>query len=208
MITRFTVGAKDFLPLRIWGQNMRYDSNKHHRRSIRLKGFDYTREGAYFVTICTQNQACLFGEIVNGQMRLNDVGEVADICWRAIPERFPRVVLDAFVIMPNHVHGIIWIGPENRANVGAKNFSPLPPQPPRPSQRGASAFRSSIENGWFRAGFKIGVTKWCGPKIENGWFVLCVVSKSALPNGCGQTKISTPFGNAIIMNTSSGITPA
>ena len=48
------VGAKDFLPVRIWGQNMRYDSNKHHRRSIRLKGFDYTREGAYFVTICTQ----------------------------------------------------------------------------------------------------------------------------------------------------------
>ena len=79
MITRFTVGAKDFLPVRIWGQNMRYDSNKHHRRSIRLKGFDYTREGAYFVTICTQNQACLFGEIVNGQMRLNDVGEVADM---------------------------------------------------------------------------------------------------------------------------------
>ena len=103
---------------------MRYDSNKHHRRSIRLKGFDYTREAAYFVTICTQNQACLFGEIVNGQMCLNDVGEVADICWRAIPEHFPRVVLDAFVIMPNHVHGIIWIGPENRANVGAKNLSP------------------------------------------------------------------------------------
>ena len=161
MITRFTVGAKDFLPVRIWGQNMRYDSNKHHRRSIRLKGFDYTREGAYFVTICTQNQACLFGEIVNGQMRLNDVGEVADICWRAIPERFPRVVLDAFVIMPNHVHGIIWIGPENRANVGAKIFSPLPPLPPRPSQRGASAFRSPSKTvGSIVRGFKIGVTKW------------------------------------------------
>ena len=151
---------------------MRYDSNKHHRRSIRLKGFDYTREGAYFVTICTQNQACLFGEIVNRQMRLNDVGEVADICWRAIPEHFPRVVLDAFVIMPNHVHGIIWIGPENRANVGAKNvdtsdnvgakiFSPLPPQPPLPSQRGASAFRSPSKTvGSIVRGFKIGVTKW------------------------------------------------
>ncbi len=137
---------------------MRYDPNKHHRRSIRLKGFDYTQEGAYFVTICTQNQACLFGEIVNEQMRLNDVGEVADICWRAIPEHFPRVVLDAFVIMPNHVHGIIWIGPENRANVGAKNFSPLPP---RPSQRGASEFRSPSKTvGSIVRGFKIGVTKW------------------------------------------------
>lgn len=56
---------------------MRYDPNNHHRRSIRLKGFDYTREAAYFVTISTQNQACLFGEIVNEQMRLNDVGRVA-----------------------------------------------------------------------------------------------------------------------------------
>ena len=140
---------------------MRYDSNKHHRRSIRLKGFDYTREGAYFVTICTQNQACLFGEIVNGQMRLNDVGKVVDICWRAIPKHFPRVVLDAFVIMPNHVHGIIWIGPANRANVGAKNLSPLPPQPPRPSQRDASAFRSPSKTvGSIVRGFKIGVTKW------------------------------------------------
>ena len=137
---------------------MRYDSNKHHRRSIRLKGFDYTQEGAYFVTICTQNQACLFGDIVNGQMRLTDVGEVADICWRAIPQHFPRVVLDAFVVMPNHVHGIIWIGPENRANVGAKIFSPLPP---RPSQRSASEFRSPSKTvGSIVRGFKIGVTKW------------------------------------------------
>ena len=148
---------------------MRYDPNKHHRRSIRLKGFDYTREGAYFVTICTQNQACLFGEIVNEQMRLNDVGKVADVCWRAIPQHFPRVVLDAFVIMPNHVHGIIWIGPENRANVGAKNLSSPPsrraknlsPLPPRPSQRGASEFRSPSKTvGSIVRGFKIGVTKW------------------------------------------------
>lgn len=151
---------------------MRYDPNKYHRRSIRLKGFDYTQEGAYFVTICTQNQACLFGDIVNGQMRLNDVGTIADICWRAIPEHFPRVVLDVFVIMPNHVHGIIWIGPGNRANVGAKDVGisanlgakdvgisdnvgakdmeisdnvgakNFSPLPPRLSQRGASAFRS------------------------------------------------------------------
>ncbi len=139
---------------------MRYDP-KHHRRSIRLKGFDYTREGAYFVTICTQNQACLFGEIVNGQMQLSDVGEVADTCWRAIPEHFPRVVLDAFVIMPNHVHGIIWIGLANRVNVGAKNLSPLPPPPPRPSQRDTSAFRSPSKTvGSIVRGFKIGVTKW------------------------------------------------
>ena len=64
--------GKNLLPLRIRRPEMIYDPNKHHRRSIRLKGFDYTRENAYFVTICTQNQACLFGEIVNGQMQMND----------------------------------------------------------------------------------------------------------------------------------------
>ena len=96
---------------------MIYDPNKHHRRSIRLKGFDYTRENAYFVTICTQNQACLFGEIVNGQIRLNDAGRVAQMMWKAIPAHFPHVEIDAWIVMPNHVHGIIII-------VGATHASP------------------------------------------------------------------------------------
>jgi REP element-mobilizing transposase RayT len=88
---------------------MPYDPNRHHRRSIRLKGYDYSQAGAYFVTICTQDRACLFGKVVNGEMRLNDAGRMVLAEWNMLPERFPHVVLDAFVVMPNHVHGIVVI---------------------------------------------------------------------------------------------------
>lgn len=86
---------------------MKYNPEKHHRRSIRLKGYDYSQAGAYFVTICTQNRACLFGEVVGGDLRLNDAGTIARQCWLEIPIHFPNTELDEFVIMPNHVHGII-----------------------------------------------------------------------------------------------------
>ena len=88
---------------------MPFNSEKHRRRSIRLPGYDYSQPGAYFVTICTLNRACLFGDIVNGVMRLNPMGCMVQECWMAIPQHFPHVVLDAFVVMPNHVHGILVI---------------------------------------------------------------------------------------------------
>jgi REP element-mobilizing transposase RayT len=81
----------------------------HRRRSIRLKGYDYTRAGAYFVTICTKDRTCLFGDVADGVMRLNQMGHIVRQCWLAIPEHFPHVLLDEFVVMPNHVHGIIVI---------------------------------------------------------------------------------------------------
>jgi len=95
----------------------------------------------------------LFGDVVNGDMRLNELGKIARQCWLAIPEHFPHARLDEFVIMPNHVHGIIWIVDEMDAEniVGAKNFSPLQSQQPR----GTSKTMGSIIRG-----FKIGVTKW------------------------------------------------
>ncbi len=81
--------------------------SKHHRHSIRVKGYDYTRTGAYFVTSCVKNRERAFGEIHNGEMRLSTLGELVKHCWTEIPQRFPNVELDAFVIMPNHIHGII-----------------------------------------------------------------------------------------------------
>ena len=99
---------------------MAYDQDRHHRRSIRLKGYDYTQAGAYFVTICTHERKCLFGDIVDGNMILNDAGRFAEKCWTEIPAHFPHVALDEFVIMPNHIHGILCIGDA----VGAKDFSP------------------------------------------------------------------------------------
>ena len=88
---------------------MKFDSQKHHRRSIRLQGYDYSQPGGYFVTIVTYHRDLLFGEIVNEEMQLNDLGKIADECWYTIPKHFPNVELGAHVVMPNHVHGIIVI---------------------------------------------------------------------------------------------------
>lgn len=143
---------------------MKYDPDKHHRKSIRLKGYDYSRAGAYFVTICVQNRECLFGEIRNGKMLLNDFGKIIDHHWQKIPTHFENAALDEYVIMPNHFHGVLWlVGDGNTANpenaitgitgitVGAKhsgqplsseqndvagNASPLQQRPnQRPNQR-------------------------------------------------------------------------
>lgn len=89
---------------------MNYDPDKHHRRSIRLKGYDYGAPGAYFVTICTRNRACLFGTVADGEMQLNNAGRIAKAAWDELPERCPSVCLDAVIVMPNHVHGIVIVG--------------------------------------------------------------------------------------------------
>lgn len=86
---------------------MPYNPQIHHRRSIRLKGYDYTQVGAYFITICTKQKQCLFGDVVQAEMRLNSLGAIAFNTWQHIPEKFPHVELDYFVIMPNHIHGIL-----------------------------------------------------------------------------------------------------
>ena len=90
---------------------MTFDPQKHHRRSIRLKGYDYTQPGAYFITVVTHDRECLFGEIVDGEMRLNEYGEIVRAEWFQTAVVRPYVMLhpDEFVVMPNHVHGIIWI---------------------------------------------------------------------------------------------------
>ena len=88
---------------------MPYDRFKHRRRSIRLKGYDYSRAGAYFVTICLQGGQCLLGQIVDGAMQPNAAGMMIDQEWFALSGRFPSIELDEFVVMPNHIHGIISI---------------------------------------------------------------------------------------------------
>jgi len=105
-----------------WRRKLSAHDHRHppHRRCIRLRGYDYATTGAYFVTICTRDRLCLFGEIADDAMRLSAAGEIAAACWCEIPTHFTCVELDAFVTMPNHVHGIINI-------VGATHASPLPP---------------------------------------------------------------------------------
>ena len=86
---------------------MSYNSKIHHRRSIRLQGYDYSRPGAYFVTICVQDRACLFGDVVNGEMRLNVAGVMVSHWYNELMRKFNDVVCDAWVCMPNHVHFIV-----------------------------------------------------------------------------------------------------
>ena len=96
-----------------------------HRRSIRLREFDYAGAGAYFVTICTIQRTCLFGEIVEGEMRLSSLGLLVEEIWRETPLLRPNITLDAFVVMPNHLHGIIVIGDETtQEGIGSRLRSP------------------------------------------------------------------------------------
>jgi REP element-mobilizing transposase RayT len=107
---------------------MKFNPQKHHRRSIRLKGYDYSQSGAYFITIVTYQRDFLFGKIVNKEMQLSDYGRIADECWRAIPDHFPKVELGAHVV------------------VGARHVSPLPPHGVKPKSIGAivGSFKSAV----------------------------------------------------------------
>ena len=92
---------------------------------MRLRGYDYSTPGAYFVTVCTQNRLSLFGRIVNGAMAANRFGEVVEDCWAKLPDHYDNVALDAFILMPNHIHGVIIIKDE-LPGVGA-GFKPALP---------------------------------------------------------------------------------
>ena len=99
---------------------MKFDPQKHHRRSIRIKEYDYTQPGGYFVTVVTYQRDCLFGKITNEEMQLNIYGQIVNECWRAIPDHFPNVELGAYIVMPNHVHGIIVINDRADASASAR----------------------------------------------------------------------------------------
>lgn len=108
---------------------MRYDPEKHRRRSIRLRGYDYRTPGAYFVTIVTQDRECLFGQIVEGTVHLNDAGRMVERWWHELNGKFPDVRTDAYVIMPNHFHGIIQILPHSSTQNGRGRPACLPANP-------------------------------------------------------------------------------
>jgi REP element-mobilizing transposase RayT len=154
---------------------MSYNPNIHHRRSIRLKGYDYSQAGLYFITICTKDRECFFGKIVGVEnfqpvIILNDGGKFTNECWMEIPKHFPNVVLHEHIVMPNHVHGIVELS--DATNVGAENFLPLHGrvQNFEPQQ---NSFQRMIPRsvGSIVKGFKIGVTKWfhANTDIETLW---------------------------------------
>jgi len=134
---------------------MKYNSNTHHRHSIRLKNYDYSRTGAYFITICTYDKKSLFGKIQNGKIILNKFGKIAHSEWLKSAEIRDEIELDLFVVMPNHIHGIVIIDRKSKL-VGANGRSPLqstdlsPPQNIHMSSKSISSFVS---------GYKSSVTK-------------------------------------------------
>ncbi len=99
---------------------MKYNPQFHRRRSIRLPDYDYSQPGAYFITMVKYQRECLFGEIVNGEMQYSAMGHIAEKHWRLIPEHFPQVELGAYVIMPNHVHGIMIIHDRSDADASER----------------------------------------------------------------------------------------
>jgi|SRR6185369_13276164 len=99
---------------------MTYNPDIHHRNSVRLRSYDYRSAGAYFVTICTFQKEPILAEIINGTVLTSSLGNVVQECWQQIPEHFPHIDLDEFIVMPNHLHGIVFIND----NVGATHASP------------------------------------------------------------------------------------
>lgn len=173
-------------------------SKPQQRRSIRLKGYDYSNDGLYFITICCQDRICLFGNVVNGEMVLNDAGKTAEKCWLEIPEHFTNVVLHEFVIMPNHVHGIVEFVGANHYSPATNDHSPANgnEQTPVTANHDSLEIRANNDSQNTRAnndsplrepksrphgtsktigsmvrGFKIGVTKWfrANTNVENVW---------------------------------------
>jgi REP element-mobilizing transposase RayT len=133
--------------------------NKYRIESTRLKGWDYRNPGYYFVTICTKNRDYHFGHIVNGEMHLSAIGEIAAQCWQEIPNHHTNVELDEFMIMPNHVHSIVVICNPVVA-VETLHATSLPPPPAESKMSEISPKAGSL--GAIIRSYKSAVTRLCG----------------------------------------------
>ena len=159
---------------------------KYRIPSARLPGYNYSQNGWYFITICTKNRQHWFGEVKNEQMKLSALGAAADACWREIPVHFPNVKLGAFVVMPNHVHGLLKIcnavvktqnvvETQNFASLQTKSMrpqtKPTHPQTTHVPSNFQNTFRPQSKNiASIIRGFKIGVTKFaCNHHFSFEW---------------------------------------
>lgn len=133
--------------------------DKYRIETTRLKSWDYGSNGYYFVTICVKNRECALGCIENGAMTLSDMGMVTHQCWQEIPAHFPFVCLDEFIVMPNHVHGILIIDkPFNMNPVETQDIASLQRHNPESPQNGFGPQSKNLAS--IIRGFKIGVKKW------------------------------------------------
>lgn len=151
--------------------------NKYRNETTRLQGYDYSQPGYYFITICTEGRIHFFGEIVGFQMELSETGKMAWKCWNEIPDHFPFVIPDAFIVMPNHIHGIIRITEQMKIHepdgpiVGTQKIASPDEQDGKngetqniaspPSEKGNKFGPQSQNLASIIRGYKIGVTKFC-----------------------------------------------
>jgi putative transposase len=149
--TESNTGAHCHVPLRASPRaqtDMKYDPEIHNRRSIRLRGYDYSSPSAYFITICTHQKEFLLGRVLNGQMYRNTYGEIAEEEWFRSAAIRKEIQLDAWMVMPNHVHGIVMINPVVGAhgNVGAHRHVPLqvPARRPRSLATFVGGFKGAV----------------------------------------------------------------
>ena len=143
--------------------------NRYRIPSARLSSWDYSSNGSYFITICTKNREHYFGEIIDAKMKLSEIGAFANTCWINIPNHFPHFYLDEFVVMPNHVHGIVMIEKPYIDNnslprvVDTKEVEEKP-RHPRYGNQGRNTISSMVGS------FKSAVTKCCNEnKMRFGW---------------------------------------
>lgn len=154
--------------------------NRYRIASTRLRNWDYSSDGAYFLTICTADRQHYFGMVNNSEMQVSEIGQYADKCWRAIPEHFTDFYLDEFVIMPNHMHGIVMIekrysdnGGFNAAETGRalslqRRQRNSGEQTTKPHFRFRNQGKKTISA--MVGSFKAAVTKYCNEnKLPFGW---------------------------------------
>lgn len=134
---------------------MKYSREKHHRRSVRLKGYDYSNPGAYFVTACAWNRECIFGEIIDGKLKLHELGKVVHREWMRTGDIRQNTELDEFIVMPNHFHGILVIN--NCMNVSRRGVLRRGVLQYAPTNAGLRSPSQTI--GAIIRGFKSAVTK-------------------------------------------------
>ena len=139
---------------------MAYKNQSHHRRSIRLKGYDYTSQGAYFVTLVTWHREEIFGSISNGEMVLSQIGQIVEKEWEKTEKIRKEINLDLYIVMPNHLHGIVWINENIEQNLTSPNITrgvEANDHDQAPLQ--SEIYRPSRSLGSLIAGFKSAATK-------------------------------------------------
>jgi len=122
----------------IWNEP-HYDPSIHHRRSIRLKDYEYALSGAYFVTLCVESRVCAFGTVKDESVILSELGEVVQRAWLWLEEHFDHVELDEFIVMPNHLHGILVL---TEAEEGGSRTAPTMPERRKPLGRLIGAYKT------------------------------------------------------------------